>query len=50
MNPGVRLLLRVEVENALNAAQIFDTLMGAEVPPRKTFIETHAKSVRNLDV
>ncbi len=50
MNPAARMLLRVEVENALNAAQIFDTLMGAEVPPRKTFIETHAKSVRNLDV
>jgi DNA gyrase subunit B len=43
-------LLQVSVEDGLRADDIFDRLMGADVEPRKRFIQTHAKSVRNLDV
>jgi DNA gyrase subunit B len=50
MNPETRTVLRVDVENAVDADEIFDMLMGESVPPRKRFIQTHAKSVRNLDV
>ena len=50
MNPETRSMLRVEVEDAERADQIFDTLMGTDVPPRKKFIQTHAKSVKNLDI
>ena len=50
MNPETRSMLRVTVEDAERADQIFDTLMGTEVPPRKKFIQTHAKSVKNLDI
>ena len=50
MNPATRTLLRVTLEDAANADEIFDTLMGDQVPPRKKFIQTHAKYVRNLDV
>ncbi len=50
MNPQNRTLLRVTVEDALKADEIFDMLMGDAVPPRKAFIQAHAKSVRNLDV
>ena len=50
MNPETRSMLRVRVEDAEKADAIFDTLMGVEVLPRKKFIQTHAKSVRNLDV
>ena len=50
MNPENRVLLKVGVEDALKADEIFDKLMGAEVEPRKRFIQTHAKSVRNLDI
>ncbi len=38
------------VADALKADDIFDRLMGSDVEPRKRFIQTHAKSVRNLDV
>jgi DNA gyrase subunit B len=50
MNPASRVLLKVEVEDAEAADEIFTMLMGDEVEPRKRFIQTHAKSVRNLDI
>jgi DNA gyrase subunit B len=50
MNPVKRTLLQVTVEDAAAADKTFDMLMGSSVPPRKRFIQTHAKSVRNLDV
>jgi DNA gyrase subunit B len=50
MNPENRNLLQVTIEDLAQADTTFDMLMGASVPPRKRFIQTHAKSVRNLDV
>jgi DNA gyrase subunit B len=50
MNPATRTLLQVTVEDAAEADRIFDMLMGSSVPPRRRFIQTHAKNVRNLDV
>ena len=50
MNPENRLLLQVAVEEAREADKTFDILMGEEVEPRKKFIQTHAKSVKNLDI
>jgi DNA gyrase subunit B len=50
MNPATRTLLKVTLDDAATADEIFDTLMGDQVPPRKKFIQTHAKYVRNLDV
>jgi DNA gyrase subunit B len=50
MNPTTRTLLQVEVEDAAKADHIFHVLMGDEVPPRKAFIQAHAKSVKNLDI
>jgi len=50
MNPEARTILQVTVEDAAAADRTFDMLMGSSVPPRKRFIQTHAKSVRNLDV
>ena len=50
MDPANRVLLQVKVEDALKADDIFDRLMGSDVEPRKRFIQTHAKSVRNLDI
>jgi len=50
MNPSNRLLLQVKIEDAQAADQVFDMLMGDEVLPRKKFIQSTAKSVKNLDV
>jgi len=50
MDPEKRTLLQVTVDDAAAADKVFDMLMGSAVPPRKRFIQTHAKSVRNLDV
>ncbi len=50
MNPTNRTLLQVNVDDAAEADRTFDMLMGDAVDPRKKFIQTHAKSVRNLDV
>jgi DNA gyrase subunit B len=50
MDPERRILLRVMVDDALRADEIFDRLMGSDVEPRRRFIQTHARSVRNLDV
>jgi len=50
MNPENRLLLQVTVTEAHEADKTFDILMGEEVEPRKKFIQTHAKLVKNLDI
>jgi len=50
MNPDNRTLLCVNIEDAAEADRTFDMLMGSKVPPRRRFIQTHAKDVRNLDV
>ena len=50
MNPENRILLQVTIEDAAVADRTFDMLMGNEVAPRKRFIQSHAKKVRNLDV
>ena len=50
MDPATRTVLRVELEDAVDAATVFETLMGDEVEPRRVFIETNAKYVRNLDI
>ena len=50
MNPEIRTLLQVQVEDATEANRTFDMLMGSSVPPRRRFIQTHAHEVRNLDV
>ena len=49
MNPENRTMLQVTVEDASEADRTFDMLMGSLVPPRRRFIQTHAKDVRNLD-
>jgi DNA gyrase subunit B len=50
MNPATRTLLSVNIEDAAKADEIFHILMGGDVPPRKAFIQAHARSVKNLDV
>jgi DNA gyrase subunit B len=50
MDPANRTLLLVTIEDAAEADRTFDMLMGAAVPPRRRFITTHARDVRNLDV
>ena len=50
MDPVSRKMKIVTVEDAAKADEIFDILMGAEVEPRKRFIQTHAKTVKNLDI
>lgn len=50
MDPAVRTLLQVTIEDAAEADRVFDMLMGSSVPPRKRFIQTYARTVRNLDV
>ncbi len=50
MNPESRTLLLVTIEDAAEADRTFDMLMGSAVPPRKRFIQTHAREVRNLDI
>jgi len=50
MNPDSRTMLKVEVEDAVEADHIFSMLMGDEVPPRKAFIQTYAQKVKNLDI
>ncbi|WP_369750389.1 MULTISPECIES: DNA topoisomerase (ATP-hydrolyzing) subunit B [Brevibacillus] len=50
MDPAMRTLLQVNLEDAMEADMVFETLMGDEVEPRREFIEQHAASVRDLDI
>ena len=50
MDPAVRTLRQVTIEDTVEADETFDMLMGAAVPPRKKFIQTHAREVVNLDL
>lgn len=50
MDPAQRTLLLVTIEDAAEADRTFDMLMGSAVPPRRRFIQTHAREVRNLDI
>ena len=50
MDPSVRRLLKVQIEDGIASDEIFDKLMGEHVEPRRAFIEGNARGVRNLDV
>ena len=50
MDPANRVLKQVTIDDAKAADKVFDILMGDEVAPRKRFIQTHAKAVKNLDI
>ena len=50
MDPERRTILQVTIEDAAHADHIFDMLMGSSVPPRTSFIQSHAKEVKNLDL
>jgi DNA gyrase subunit B len=50
MDPDRRILLQVNIEDAMAADLLFSNLMGDDVAPRKAYIQAHAASVKNLDV
>ena len=50
MDPQTRVMKQVTIEDAEKADEVFDILMGSDVAPRKKFIQTHAKMVKNLDI
>jgi DNA gyrase subunit B len=50
MDPAARVMLQVNIADAEKVSEIFEVLMGDEVAPRKRFITTHAKAVKNLDI
>lgn len=50
MNPETRILVKVKLENAIKADEIFTILMGDDIGPRRQFIESNAKFVKNLDI
>ena len=50
MNPETRTLIKVNLDDAIKADEIFTILMGDEIEPRRKFIEENAKFVKNLDI
>ncbi|TSC72872.1 MAG: DNA gyrase (subunit B) [Parcubacteria group bacterium Gr01-1014_38] len=50
MDPARRILRQVTIADAQEADELFETLMGSDVAPRKKFLQTHAKAVKNLDI
>jgi DNA gyrase subunit B len=50
MDKEARVLLKVEIQDAIESDRLFSTLMGDDVDPRRNFIETNALNVKNLDV
>ena len=50
MDPDTRHMLQVNIDDVLEVDSVFSTLMSEAVPPRKSFIQAHARSVTNLDV
>ena len=50
MNPETRRMLQVSIEDVIEVDNVFSTLMSESVAPRKSFIQSHARSVRNLDI
>ena len=50
MNPESRIILKVTLEDAIEADQTFSMLMGDKVEPRREYIQAHASEVRNLDI
>ncbi|NQT75504.1 MAG: hypothetical protein HQ566_03155, partial [Candidatus Omnitrophica bacterium] len=50
MDPETRTLLKVTMEDVVEANEMFTVLMGDQVEPRKAFIDKHALEVRNLDI
>jgi DNA gyrase subunit B len=50
MDPEKRILLKVKIEDAVEAESVFTRLMGDQVEPRRAFIQKHALEVRNLDI
>ena len=50
MNPEKRTLKKVTIDDAIKADELFTILMGEEVQPRKEFIQTYGKLVKNLDI
>ena len=50
MNPANRTLLQIQIEDTIEADQVFSVLMGDQVEPRREFVEQNALNVRNLDL
>jgi DNA gyrase subunit B len=50
MDPAKRKMKKISVDDVGKADETFDILMGSDVAPRKRFIQTHAKNVKNLDI